>query len=50
MFATYGIPHIWKRRAIHMQYGIVGWIAMGYEAESGMDENGLKWEEWLEKV
>ncbi|AWR96492.1 rhodanese-like domain-containing protein [Acidianus sulfidivorans JP7] len=50
MYATYGMPHIWKKRAIHMQYGMVGWMSMGYETEYGMDENGRKWEEWLDKL
>ncbi|EZQ07009.1 rhodanese [Candidatus Acidianus copahuensis] len=49
MYATYGMPHIYKGRAIHMMYGMMGWMAMGYETQSGMDKNGIIWQELLEK-
>ncbi|AOL17251.1 rhodanese [Sulfolobus sp. A20] len=48
-YATYGMPHIYKRRAYYVIGGMALWMAMGYEVERGMDENGIKWQEWLEK-
>ncbi|BCS92944.1 Thiosulfate sulfurtransferase GlpE [Metallosphaera sp. J1] len=48
-YATYGMPHLYKKKAIYMIGGIVGWMSMGYEVESGMDENGTKWEQWLDE-
>ncbi|AWR98763.1 rhodanese-like domain-containing protein [Metallosphaera hakonensis] len=48
-YATYGMPHLYKRKAVYMIGGIVGWMSMGYEVESGMDENGVKWEQWLDE-
>ncbi|MCH1772254.1 MULTISPECIES: rhodanese-like domain-containing protein [Metallosphaera] len=48
-YATYGMPHLYKKKAIYMIGGIVGWMSMGYEVVSGMDENGTKWEQWLDE-
>ncbi len=48
-FATYGMPHVYRKKAIYMPGGMMAWMGMGYEVESGMDENGLKWQEWLDK-
>ncbi|MFP3218306.1 rhodanese-like domain-containing protein [Acidianus sp.] len=50
LYATYGMPHIYKKKAIHMQYGMAGWIAMGYEVESEMNENGKKWMKLLDSI
>ena len=48
-YATYWMPHLYKKKAIYMIGGIVGWMSMGYEVVSGMDENGTKWEQWLDE-
>ncbi|AWR93506.1 rhodanese-like domain-containing protein [Acidianus brierleyi] len=48
-YATYGMPHLYKKKTINMLGGMMSWISMGYEIESGIDENGIKWQEWLDK-
>ena len=48
--ATYGMPDLWKgKRAYYLVGGMAYWMGMGYEVESGIDENGLLWQKWLEK-
>ena len=49
-YATYGMPDLWKgKRAYYLVGGMAYWMGMGYEVESGIDENGLLWQKWLEK-
>ncbi|QXJ28084.1 rhodanese-like domain-containing protein [Saccharolobus shibatae] len=48
-YATYGMPHLYKKRAYYMIGGMALWMSLGYEVESGMDENGLLWQKILEK-
>jgi len=47
--ATYGMPHLYKKRAVYMIGGMALWMSMGYEIMRGMDENGLLWEKWLDE-
>jgi rhodanese-related sulfurtransferase len=36
------MPDLWKgKKVYYMIGGMAGWMSMGYEVESGMDENGL---------
>jgi len=48
-YATYGMPHLYKNKAYYMIGGMALWMAMGYEVDSGMDENGILWQRILEK-
>lgn len=50
-YATYGMPDLWKGRKVYYVIGgMAGWMGMGYEVESGIDENGVKWQKWLEEL
>lgn len=50
-YATYGMPDLWKgRKVYYVLGGMAGWMGMGYEVESGIDENGVKWQKWLEEL
>lgn len=50
-YATYGMPDLWKgKKVYYMIGGMAGWMSMGYEVESGMDENGVLWQKWLEEL
>lgn len=50
-YVTYGMPDLWKGRKVYYVIGgMAGWMGMGYEVESGIDENGVKWQKWLEEL
>jgi 3-mercaptopyruvate sulfurtransferase SseA len=45
------MPDLWKgKKVYYMIGGMAGWMSMGYEVESGMDENGVLWQKWLEEL
>ncbi|BFH73687.1 rhodanese-like domain-containing protein [Sulfurisphaera javensis] len=50
-YATYGMPDLWKgKKVYYMIGGMAGWMSMGYEVTTGIDENGKLWEKWIEEL
>ncbi|BBG25486.1 rhodanese-like domain-containing protein [Sulfuracidifex tepidarius] len=48
-YATYGMPHLYKKKAYVLQGGMEYWMSMGYEVESGVDDNGKLWRKLLKE-
>ncbi|WP_126451369.1 rhodanese-like domain-containing protein [Sulfodiicoccus acidiphilus] len=46
-YATFGMPHLYRRRAYYLAGGLQAWMYMGYEVVRGLDEGAKVWKELL---